>query len=164
MLNNARRLTMVGVAVVLTISGSTGASARRPADPQPSNRQPAGPQVRRAPTESERARLMELAARDKAWAAAAAADLMKTAEGERARLFERRSATLKERNERTRAELARRLRAADSPAARAEARRVEIQEEAADLIRRSETASGSEQLEIERRAEQLAAELRRLPR
>jgi hypothetical protein len=107
---------------------------------------------------------MELVERDKAWAAQARASLVRTAEAERARFLQRRQRTLEERNAMTRAQLARRLRAADTPAARAEARRVEIQAEGADLMRRSETASASELAEIERRAGQLSAQLRRIPR
>jgi hypothetical protein len=158
----ARTVTMLGVVASLSIASAARDSAQLPAEPAAA--QPARPRVRPAPTDAERARLLELAARDKAWATRAAAELTRSAETEGARFLERRAATLRSRNDQIRAELTRRARAADSPAARAEARRVEIQQEAAALMQRFETASPSEQMDIERRAGQLAAELRRLPR
>jgi hypothetical protein len=160
MSNTARAFTMLGVAVSLMIVGFVQGAAERRALPAASDAQP---QVRPAPTDADRTRLTELAARDKAWIARATADLVRTAEAERTRFLEGRRATLNERNARSRAQLSSRLRAADTPAARAEARRIEILTETADLVRRAETASAPERLEIERRAGQLGAELRRLP-
>ena len=83
---------------------------------------------------------------------------------ERERFLESRKAALRSRNEKTRAEMAAHLRQADSPSARAEARRLEMREEAAELMRRSQSAQGAEQDEIQKRAAQLLEELRRLPR
>ena len=56
------------------------------------------------------------------------------------------------------------MREADSPLARAEARRIEIRAEAVELLRRSHSASATERDQIDRRAAELLAELERLAR
>jgi hypothetical protein len=92
-----------------------------------------------------------------------AAKLRVTAiEREKTEFLAKQRAEIERRNAKTRAEMATYLREADSPAARTDARRVEIGREAAELLRRSKTATAAEKATIDRRAAELMAELERL--
>jgi hypothetical protein len=112
---------------------------------------------RAAPTDAERARMTKLMERDREWARRTAADLTAIVNQEREEFRRRQAAELEARNQQTRAEIASRL-----EAARAESRRLEIGAEAAQLLRQSKSASPAERARIERRAEQLIEELKRL--
>jgi hypothetical protein len=118
------------------------------------------PATRRAqPTAAERAQMTKLIERQREWVKRTAAELTVTINSEREQFRRQRAAELEARNEKTRAEIARHLQAV-----RGDSRRLEIQLEAAELLRRSRTASGADRVQIDRRAAQLMAELERLKR
>ncbi len=120
-------------------------------------RQPATRQAQ--PTAAERAQMTKLIERQRVWVQRTSAELAATVNSERLQFRRQRAAELEARNEKTRAEMARHL-----EAARADSRRLEIELEAAELFRRSRTASAADRVQIDRRAAQLMAELERLKR
>jgi hypothetical protein len=155
------RTTAVTLTLCMALLAVSDAGTRVVAEDQQTQAVPKQkPATRRAaPTEAERARMTKLIERQRAWAERTSADLALTINKEREQFRRQQAAELQARNEKTRAEIARLLQAA-----RADSRRLEIELEAAELLRRSRTASAAERAKIDGRAAQLMAELERLKR